>query len=524
MAMDTESKRRSYFSRNLYLSDTAILWYLAFIKLIIHFAVNLSGGYGYFRDELYYLACSDHMAWGYVDQPPFSIAVLFISRLLFGDSLFAIRLFPAIAGAVVVAFAGLITRELGGKRYAQVLASCCTILAPLLLGMNSFFSMNSFDILFWTIAFYLIILCVKKDEQKYWFSLGIVLGLGLLNKISVLWLGTGLAFGLLFTPQRKLLFARRVWFAAAMAFFLFLPHIIWQVNYNFPTMEFIKNATSHKYVAISPMKMFVEQVMNMNPSSFPLWFAGLIYFLIAKSTRQFRILPLIYLTVFIILVINRNSKSEYMGPMFPMLFALGAYSFETFLWKMKWRWLKPVMLLLLLPFSIVSAPFALAVLPVESFISYSQTLGMKPSTPEKKQLSSLPQFYADMFGWEKMAAAVSDAYNTLTPDEKIKCVIICNNYGEAGAIDFFGPKYHLPKAISGHNNYWLWGPRNATGEVVIRMGGKIESLKESYRDVIQVGVFKDDYCMPYENNMPVWICKKRNTPLQNDWANFRHYE
>jgi hypothetical protein len=149
---------------------------------------------------------------------------------------------------------------------------------------------------------------------------------------------------------------------------------------------------------------------------------------------------------------------------------------------------------------------------------------MKPSTPEKKQLSRLPQFYADMFGWEKMAAAVADAYNTLSPDEKTKCAILVNNYGEAGAIDFFGRRYNLPKAISGHNNYWLWGPRNATGEIVIRMSGSKETILKSYREVIQVGLFNDAYCMPYENNMPVWICRNRVTPLKDDWVQFKHYE
>ena len=522
--MNTGRNSESIFSRNLFLSDTAILWYLAFFKLIIHLATNLSGGYGYFRDELYYIACSDHMAWGYVDQPPFSIAALLLSRLLFGDSLFALRLFPALAGAVVVALAGMMTKELGGKRYAQVLASCCTILAPLILGMNSYFSMNSFDILFWTLAFYLIIVIMKKDEQKYWLLLGVVLGLGLLNKISVLWLGAGLAFGLLLTPDRKLLLTRRVWFAALIAILLFLPHIIWQVNYNFPTIEFIKNATSHKYVAISPGEMFLQQVMNMNPFSFLIWFVGVVYFLTAKSTKPFRILPLIYLTVFVILVINRNSKSEYLGPMFPMLFALGAFSLEKFILKMNWRWLKPVILALLLSGGIIPAPFALPVLPVETFISYSQALGMTPSTPEKKKLNKLPQHYADMFGWEKMAAVVADAYHTLTPEEKTKCAIVVGNYGEAGAIDFFGRKYNLPKAISGHNNYWLWGPRNATGEVVIRLGGSKEIMLKSYKEVTQVGLFHNEYCMPYENNMPVWICKNRIVPLKDDWLEFKHYE
>jgi hypothetical protein len=522
--VDTINNSEPIATRNIFLSDNALLCYLALAKLIIHLAVNLSGGYGYFRDELYYIACSDHMTWGYVDQPPFSIAALWLSRLLFGDSLFALRLFPAFAGAVVVALSGLMTKELGGKRYAQVLASCCTILAPLTLGMNSYFSMNSFDILFWSLAFYLIIVIMKKDEQKYWLLLGIVLGFGLLNKISVLWLGAGLTFGLLLTPNRKLLLTRRVWYAAAIAFLLFLPHIIWQVKYDFPTVEFIKNATSNKYVAISPVGMLFEQVMNMNPFSFPIWFAGVLFFLIAKSTKQFRILPLIYLAVFVILVINRNSKSEYMGPMFPMLFTLGAFSIENFILMMNWRWLKPVILILLLPGGIISAPFALPILPVETFIAYSQALGMAPSTPEKKKLNKLPQHYADMFGWEKMAAAVTDAYNTLSPEEKTKCAIICGNYGEAGAIDFFGRKYNLPKAISGHNNYWLWGPRDATGEVVICLGGSKEAIFKSYKEAIQVGLFNDEYCMPYENNMPVWVCKSRIVPLKEAWPEFKHYE
>ena len=464
------------------------------------------------------------MAWGYVDQPPFSIAALWLSRLFFGDSLFALRLFPAIAGAIVVALAGLMAKELGGKRYAQVLASCCTLSAPLILGMNSFFSMNSFDILFWTLAFYLIIVIIKKDEQKYWLLLGLVLGLGLLNKISVLWLGTGLTAGLLLTPSRKLLLTRRVWIAAAIALLLFLPHIIWQVLNGFPTLEFMKNAIAHKYIAVSPLDIVIQQAQNMNPLTFPIWIAGLIYFLVSKSVRQFRILPIIYFTVFLILVINRNSKAEYLGPMFPMLFTLGAFSIEKFILKLNWRWLKSSILVLLLPGAIIAAPFALTILPIETFISYSQALGMAPSTTEKKKLNKLPQFYADMFGWEEMTASVADAYNTLTPEEKTKCAIFANNYGEAGAIDFFGRKYNLPKAISGHNNYWLWGCRNATGDVVVRLGGSREAMLESYRAVAQIGVFKNEYCMPYENNMAIYVCKGRRTPLKDDWAKFMHYE
>ena len=152
-------------SRELFRSDNALLVLLALVKFLLHAATNLAGGYGYFRDEFYYIACSDHLAWGYVDHPPWSIAILWISRFLFGDTLFAIRLLPAIAGAAVVALAGLITRELGGRRFAQALAATSVLVAPLTLGMNSYFSMNSFDMLFWTLAIYLIAIILKNDAN-----------------------------------------------------------------------------------------------------------------------------------------------------------------------------------------------------------------------------------------------------------------------------------------------------------------------------------------------------------------------
>jgi hypothetical protein len=510
--------------RGLFQGGNALLASLGLVKLMVHLATNRFGGYGIFRDELYYIACSNHLAWGYVDQPPLSIALLRLNRLFFGDSLFALRLLPAVAGAAVVVLAGLTARRLGGGKFAQGLAACCVIVAPLMLGADSIFSMNSFDVLFWTSAFFLMIAIVENDHPKYWIFLGAVLGLGLLNKISVLWLGAGFFIGLLCTRHRKLLMTAGAWLAVGIAFALFLPHIIWQVANGFPTLEFIRNASTGKYVAASPLMMLAGQVMNMNPLTLVIWLPGLIYFLIARPARQFRILPVIYFLVFLILAANGSSKSEYLGPMFPMLFALGGVASEKFLIRFSRRWLKPVILSLLFLSGILLAPFAIAVLPIGSFIAYSRLLGAAPSTPEKKELGPLPQHYADMFGWEKMTAVVAAAYGTLTPAEKAQCAIVARNYGEAGAIDFFGPKYGLPGAISGHNNYWLWGPRGATGEVVIRLGGSPESMKESYRDLIQAGRFHDDYCMPYENDLAVWVLKNRRTPLSADWAEFKAYE
>ncbi len=522
--MEPETTRRPLSFWSLATTDTGILVTLGFVKFLVHAMTNIFGGYGYFRDELYYIACTDHMAWGYVDQPPLSMAVLWVSRLLFGDSIFALRLLPAVAGGVVVVLAGLMTRELGGKIFAQVLAACSILAAPLLLWAYSVFSMNAFDVLFWTLALYLIILLMKRDEKKYWYLLGVVFGLGLLNKISVLWLGTGFAVGLLLTPGRRQFLRPGVWISASLAVILASPHLFWQIAHGFPTLEFIRNASLYKYASVSPVGLFLDQSLTMNPGTILYWVSGVAYFLFAKSTKQFRILPLIYLTVFLILSINRTSKAEYLAPLFPMLFAVGAVSVETFVLRYRWAWLKPVAVTLLVLSGAITAPLTIAVLPVETFIAYTRLLGMKPSSVEKKELNALPQHFADMFGWERMVAAMADAYGTLTPEEKATCTLYGNNYGEAGAIDFFGARYNLPKAISGHNSYWMWGPRNATGEVVIRLGGTMDALKESYGTVLEAGTFTDEYCMPYENNQTVWICKNRRTPLSYEWVEFKHFE
>ena len=518
--MDDATTDRPGFLR----SDTAILISLALFEFVIHVVANAAGSYGYFRDELYYIACSDHLDWGYVDQPPFSIGVLWASRHLLGDSLVALRILPALAGSCVVYLAGVTAKELGGNRFAIVLAACAVITAPILLAMSSFYSMNVFDEVFWSAAAFLMVIIVKRGRLGHWLLLGAILGLGLMNKIGVLWLGAGLGLGLLLTEHRRWLLGRGVWLAAAVALVLFLPHIVWQISHAFPTLEFIRNATGQKYVPVSPLNLFLQQIDAMNVFALPIWITGLLSLGFWKGLKPFRLLAILYVAVFLILVANRAGKVEYLSPLFPVLFAAGAVAIERFSQVVRWHWLRPALLILVIAGGCISAPFAITVLPVETFIAYARTLGVAPSTPEKKEIALLPQFYADMFGWEGLVETVAHAYNTLSPLEREKCVVFANNYGEAGAIDFFGPKYHLPKAISGHNNYWIWGPRSASGEVVIRLGGSVEAMRESYREVTQAGFFYDKYCMPYENNMPIYVCRDRRAPLTDVWLELKHFE
>ncbi len=249
------------------------LFALAVVKLALHLVFQ--GRYGYFIDELYYYACADHVSWGYVDHPPFSMALLAVNRALFGTSLMALHWLPALLGAVTVFLTGLLTRELGGGKFAQIIAALCVIINPLYLFMHNYYSMNSYDIFFWALSFYLLIRLIKTQKPTLWLMLGLVLGLGLLNKIDVLWLGTGIFAGLIFTPERRWLKTPWPYVAAAIAALLFLPHVLWQIHYGWPTLEFIHNATAYKYAGITRGAFLFALCVEMHPLALPVWLTGL---------------------------------------------------------------------------------------------------------------------------------------------------------------------------------------------------------------------------------------------------------
>ena len=269
-----------------------LLVMLAAFKFLFHLSTNLSGAYGYFRDEFYYIACSDHLAFGYVDQPPLSILLLKASRILFGDSLTAIRLFPALAGALTVFVAGRIAKELGGGRFAQLFAGLCVLLAPLPLALGSYYSMNSWDLLVWTLAAWILVKWINTKDPKLWIWLGLVLGLGLQNKISVLWLGFGIALGLLATDNRRVLLMPGPWLGTGIASLIFLPHVLWQIVNGWPTLEFMSGAAG-KIMEVTFLRYLGSQIMEMNPVLFPVWFAGLVWYLFAEKGRPYRMLGII---------------------------------------------------------------------------------------------------------------------------------------------------------------------------------------------------------------------------------------
>lgn len=490
---------------------------------LLHLITNLTGAYGFFRDELYYIACSDHLAWGYVDQPPFSLYLLKLSRLLFGNSLMAIRIIPTLMHTGTIVITGLIVKEMGGKVFAIFIAGLALALSPIHMGMSSIYSMNSIDVLIWALIVYLILKIINAQNHSYWIWLGVVLGIGLLNKISVLFLGAGFFVGIVFT-NRQWFVTRWPYITASIGVILFLPYIFWNFANDFAHLEFIHNASTEKYAGLNAVTFVKDQVTFLNPISTPLWISGLLALFLFAPLKKYKIVAWIYLTAFMILILNGSSKGEYLTPAYAGLFAAAGVFIEQKLARRSGAWIRYAYSALLFVTGIFLLPMVLPLLPVEKYIAYAKAIGNKPSSNEGKELSDLPQFYADMFGWKEKAKDVAVVYNTLSETEKAKCAIVSSNYGRCGAIDFFGQEYGLPKSIGTHNNYWIWGPRNYTGEVVIILGGDLKDHQGDFESVVLAGVSTCEHCMPYENNVNIFVCHGLKYKMKDIWEAEKHYD
>ncbi len=506
------------------MKEKKIILLLAFLTLILHLFSNAFANYGIFRDEFYYLACANRLDLGYVDQPPFSIYILAIIKFLFGDSLFVIRFLPAVFHGVIVYLAGLMSLKMGGGKTSVIISCLAAALAPEILGNHTIYSMNSFDFLFWSLTAYILILIIQNEKKNLWILLGLVLGLGLLNKVGVLWLCFGVFIALLLTPSRKYLKTFSPWLAFLIAFIIFIPFIIWNFTHDFAHIEFIQNALKYKYLGLTAMDFIVGQFMNLNPVASIVWLAGLYFFFFNKEGKEYMMLGILYLAAFLILLLNGHSKAGYLAPAYPMLFAGGGVLIEKISQLKNWRWFKYVVFIPLVISGVLLIPFTLPVLPVETYISYAKTLGLAPSTAENKELDELPQFYADMFGWEGLAKDVSNVYKTLPENEKKTTVVFCNNYGDAGAIEYYSNKYELPPVLCSHNNYWYWWDLNMKITTVIIAGGNEEDHRKALKEVTIAGIHKCKYCMPYENNLPIFVCRGLKRSVKEAHNATKHYD
>ncbi len=518
--------KMTVFSKRFWLSDLAIIGYIALFNLILHLVAI--EGFGYFRDEFYFMAGSDHLDFGYVDSPPLSILLLKLVRLIFGDSATAIRLLPVLGGALFVFLTGLLARELGGKRFAMILAAIAAFAPIGNFFLFSYYSMNFLDMLFWLACFLIVVRIIKTDNPRYWLVFGLTAGLGLQNKISVLFLCFGLFVGIILTDNKKYLKSKYLWLGAALAGLLFLPYILWNMSHGWATLEFMHNARTYKMAAVSSLKFLTGQILYNNPATLIVWLAGLGYFFFHPQGKKYRLFGWMFLAIYILMTLQQ-AKNYYLAAAYPILFAGGAVLWEAWLLQRRRRWPKPVLVTAILVPALILCPLALPILPVDATIDLVQFIGVASDIGERHRLGPLPQHFADMHGWEKMVATVADVYSSLSPQEQSRCLIYVRNYGQAGAIDLLGKKYGLPKATCGHNNYWWWGPGDWDGEVAIVFGIhrgvqiSLESLRPHFESVQHVAMTQCRYCMPYENNWPIFVCRGLKHSWQENWATKRFY-
>ncbi len=522
MSAETDARPSGEVRASFLSGGMAVILAIAVAKFFFHFYFN--NRYGYFRDEFDYMSCGDHLAWGYVDQPPLVPLLTRITREVFGDSLRRIRLLPAITAAATVVLTGMITREFGGRRFALVLAAVAVVVAPVYLSDGSLLTTNCLEPVLWMGCAYCAILAIQRDEPRYWLWFGLIAGLGLQEKYSITVFGFALVIGLLLTPERRFLANKWIWIGGAVALLIFLPNLLWNMKHHWPFIELMRNIkASGRDVALSPFEYFAQQVLLMHPLTAPLWIAGLGALLFGARLRRYRALGISYLAAFTVFVVLKG-KNYYLAPIYPMLLAGGAVVFEEAIERARQRWLRPAIILLLLAAGAALAPLVVPVLPIDEFISYMNQLPIKiPRSEHSHARALLPQHYADQFGWEDLAALTAQAWARLSPEDRRDCAIFGQNYGQAGAIDFFGPRYGLPRAISGHQTYWLWGPRGYSGNCMIVLDDRKEVLEREFESVQYIGATNNRYAL--EGHIPVFLVRgAKFGSLEKIWPRWKDWD
>lgn len=494
----------------------------AALTFLIHFASSLWGahlGYGFFRDEMYFLVCGHHLAWGYVDQPPMVALQARVAELLFGISPTGDRVFSFLAAGVTVGLTGLLTWQFGGRRPAQILAMACVLAAPVFLGTSNYLSMNSFEPCFWMGAlFFVLRIADGSTGPRAWLLFGLLAGLGIENKHSTIFFLIALLIGLLLTPQRRILGSRYCAAGVAVLVFVALPNFIWQCVHHFATYEFLKGvAHSDKNLQHSPLVFLFQQVQVLLYSTAPLWIGGLVWLGFSAKARTWRFVAVTYL-FFLVMMMAMHAKHYYLAPIYPVLFAAGAAGFAELVRR---SWPVNTYAVVIGVAIFATAPITLTILPPDKYNHYTAPVAPDSARMEKFT-SPLPQILSDRFGWPQMVAGFAARYSALPPDIRARTAIFCDNYGEASAVNILGRKYGLPTAISAHNNYFYWGWHGYTGESVLTLGYSREEYVNDYAEVIDLGPFDAPWTMDYEHKRYFWL-RGRKRPFAADWAKLRFW-
>ena len=511
--MSVEAKLEANENRPWWKADYAIIGYFAVFKVLLNGAFITR--YGFQRDELYFIACGRHLSFGYVDHTPMVPWIARLTQTLFGESLLALRLPSLVAGALSVILAGLLVREMGGRRWAQAFACAAMVAAPAYLRAQSILHIPTFEVVYWTACFLVLARIINGGNDKLWLLFGAIAGIGLLNKPTVLFLGTGVAVAVVLTPLRKHLLRPWVYAGGAIALLIFLPNLIWQYQHDWATYRFVRQLNENTMQHISFLDFMLGQMLYMGPLNALVWIPGLVFLLFTKRGAKFRALGLICVTVYAIMVVTK-AKVYYLAPAYPALFAGGALAWQGIAENRKWiqraAFALPAIGLVWL------APLGLPMLDIETAPAAMQKLSV--GLVDENTAYEITGDWRDQHGWENMVATVAKVYDSLSPDEQQRCIIIARNYGEAGAIDFFGKKYGLPDALCTVMTYYYWGPGKLPGDVAITVGLSRENVA-LYSDVTLAATVVSDHTVPGETNQPVLLCRKPAKTIQDVWKTIK---
>jgi hypothetical protein len=491
------------------------------IPPVVQIAASASSAYGYFIDELYYLACARHLAAGYVDHPPLAPLMLAAVRLVFGESGLAIRILPFLAGGATAWFGGLLALELGGGLFAMALTALTVGLAPGFIALSGFYSMNAFEPLIWTLIVLLTVRLAKNEDVRLWLPIGIAVGIGLENKHTLIVYVVALGAGILVTSTRRLLATRWFLFGAVAASALMLPNLLWQITNGFPSLEFYRNAQALKNAPTPPLRSIVAQILFMNPVTAPLWIVGLLA-LLAGRWRDLRFLGWSAVVLFALQIASQSSRPDRIAAGYPLLLAAGAATMEYYIRN---RFARGTVLAVTTASAAALLPLVSPLLPPPALAVYLKRLGLQDRIAlERGKTSPIPQLLADRTGWESFIDDIDRVYRELPEDDRRRAVVFVPDYGHAGALDLWGPPRGLPRVISNHNSYYHWSSGHTDADVLIAIGPSPNDLKLLYREYSVVDEVRCTYCMSWRARMPIYVARQPIMPLSAFWPRLRHYE
>lgn len=513
------------------LKNNWVILSISLFNFAVLFIPNFFPYYGYFGDELYEIACSKRLAFGYVDHPPFATFFLSIIRFFIGDSLFAIRLLPALAGGSLVFLIGVITKRLGGGIFAQGIACLAASIVPFYLMMHGFYSLNAFESLLLTCCVLVLIIIIQDNKPKLWLIWGLIIGIGIMNKHTFVVFGIAMLSGIMFTPWRKYFRNKYFWRGIFIACIVILPNVIWQIQNNFISTEYYKASVD----AIVPTPSLILSIMPMialglNPLVFTICLLGMFYLFFSSEGKPYRVFGWMFLLSFLFFTLTNINRPDRAAPVYPILMAGGSIILERWLNEFHKDWLKTFIIFIFFIGGIFSFLISLPVLPPDVLQKYSDMIELhnRESETDKLMMSVINHhhsLFTNRLGWPSMVEDVAAVYHQLSKEDKEKAVILSSHCAEAGAIEFYGSQYNLPPVISVDNNYRLWGYGKATGDVMIAIGGNKDVLKSIFEKVEVSGIISPcTFCLHYQESTPIYVCRKINRPMTDFFvAHIRPY-